>query len=522
MKNIDVVLIVPPSENFRQAEEHLGMGYLSSILKIKGIKSNIIDGFLGDMTCDGIEKKIKNIKPKIIGFSPYQDSLGSFSRLAGFARKELPDAHISVGGFMASFNFFSLFSCFPELIDSIIIGEGEISFSELAENIILRRDWKKTHGIVFREGQEIVRNPSQDKILDLNHIPFPDRNTIADTIFQKNPVHICASRGCYGNCAFCSVNAFGKLSYGNKWRGRSIKNVVNEIEMLQKNYQATYFKFIDDCWFPKYGKKKRAKEFCEEINKRDIKIKFRMSCRVDDVDYKVFKELKKCGLFSVSLGVESIIPRQLEEWKKEVTPEQNIAALEICKRLGIIVQMGYIMFDPDTTLEELKEHIRFLSKTKFTITKGIYSCMFAAEGTEITQRYKEQECGYGTKKLGINFNYSFCDEVVGAIAQALKRWTQIYGGIYSQAIDTLSAPKIISEQEQKIIWGTVERLKQNEIEILKDLIDLGGERNFSAIEDYITVKIKKDSKFMEETHKWLNSFYNKNHLPYQKNRNTYI
>jgi len=519
MKNPDVVLIVPPSESFRQAEEHLGIGYLSAVLKVSGISSIIIDGFLGQMSCADIAENLKVLKPRIIGFSPYQDSLGSFSKLAKFVRDKLPNVHISLGGFLSSFNYSWLFSSFPNLFDSIVVGEGEVSFSELVKSILSGKDWRMVRGIVFREGSEIIKNPAQSKILNLDSLPFPDRSTIKETLSQKNPLHICASRGCYGNCTFCSVNAFGRLSIGEKWRGRSVRNIIDEVELLQKEYGAVYFKFIDDCWFPLQEKKERAIEFCQELDKRNLRIKFRLSCRVNDVEYDIFKELKERGLFSVSLGVESIISRQLKEWKKGVTPEQNILTLEICRKLGIIVQMGYIMLDRNTTLEELKQHLSFLKKSRFTITKGIYSFVFAAEGTDLTEDYKKNG---KTEKRGINLDYDFKSKEVSEIASALKKWSKFYGDTYSWAIDSLSAPKAISAAERQEIHQMVMALKKKELGILRVLIKLAEERHTALMDSYIKREIAGSRAFFAAIEDRLTNFYKKAGLFYRKGSNIYL
>ena len=62
---------------------------------------------------------------------------------------------------------------------------------------------------------------------------------------RKSTVNILTARGCMGNCLFCSVNAFNKLSNGRKWRGRSVDSIVDELEQLQ-NMGVKYIKVIDD------------------------------------------------------------------------------------------------------------------------------------------------------------------------------------------------------------------------------------------------------------------------------------
>lgn len=520
MKKTQVLLIVPPSSTFRQPEENLGMGYLAAYLNGKDITCAILDGFLGNISVGDIQKKIKELKPQIVGFSPYQDSLAAFAEIAGFLRREMPQTHIVLGGFLASFNAKWLGQSYPGLFDSIIFGEGEATMAELAGKIAGGLDWRDVAGLAFWKNGRLVRNAVRTKISDLDSLPFSERPTIVQTVRQKNPVHISASRGCYGNCSFCSINAFGKLNEGRNWRGRSMANVVREIAMLNKNYGVSYFKFVDDCFFPAKGKKERIEEFCRLLDENNLKIKFRLSCRVNDVEYGTFRLLRDHGLFSISLGVESAIARQLAEWHKGVAPEHGARALAICRKLGIIVQMGYIMLDRGSTLAELKRHRQFLQKHKEAVTKGIYSAVFAAEGTELAATYKEN--GGTMAKMGINFDYAFKSPDVAAIAAALKKWSKAHGFLYSWAIDALSAPKVLAPAGQKEIARFIGSLKIRELAVFGGLINLAENKKTGFIPGYIDKKIEESRLCLAENKQWLAGFYKRYGLPYRRGKNPYL
>lgn len=505
------------------AEEHLGIGYLGAVLKREGVGVEIIDGYLGRLDCDEIKEKIEETRPKIIGFSVYQDSLESFIEIAKFVRNDFPAIHICLGGYLATFNYASLFSLYGSLIDSVVLGEGEFVFLNIAKNIIAKKYWKNIRGIIFKNKSSLIKNPPQQKIADLDTLPFPLRLTIKKTMAMRNPVHVCASRGCYGNCSFCSINAFNKVSSGEIWRGRSIKNIVDEIEFLKGKYGPAHFKFVDDCWFPPRGWKERALEFCRELDKRKLKISFRLSCRSDNVDHRVFRELKRRGLFSVSLGVESAVSRQLKDWRKGVNARGNIRALGVCKKLDIIVQMGYIMFDRDTTIEELKIHLDFLQKMKFAVTKSIYSCLFAAEGTDVAREYKKHiNTRAKNSDLRINVPYSFRNKNIGKIAKALKLWAEAYGGIYAMAIDPLSAPRAISLTDRKKIWKIMTALKDRDLDVFRELINMAETGRTKLLIDYVKDQVGAHKLFMEKIKARLADFYKKRKMIFEIRENIYI
>ena len=61
------------------------------------------------------------------------------------------------------------------------------------------------------------------RVTDLQTVPSPSNDYILD-VKNKTSARIYASKGCCANCSFCSTNL-----YCNKWMGRPIDNVVQDI-----------------------------------------------------------------------------------------------------------------------------------------------------------------------------------------------------------------------------------------------------------------------------------------------------
>ena len=68
----------------------------------------------------------------------------------------------------------------------------------------------------------------------------------------------------------------------------------------------------------------------------------------------------------------------------------NKKTLELFKKHGYIVQMGYILFDKETTYQELVENYQFMLDYDFAVTKGVFSEMFSAEGTALNTRLRNE------------------------------------------------------------------------------------------------------------------------------------
>jgi len=70
------------------------------------------------------------------------------------------------------------------------------------------------------------------------------------------------SRGCWRNCAFCSINAWYERVGGKKFRVRSTASIVAEVADLYHNHGVRVFNFQDDNFFlPKPDK--AARRFAE-------------------------------------------------------------------------------------------------------------------------------------------------------------------------------------------------------------------------------------------------------------------
>jgi len=360
---MDVLLVNPPLK-LDNPTEHLGLAYLAAMLRRKGnYEVEIIDAPLKGLSFSQTVEEIAKRQFKVLGISvPYQEwALGPL-KMAGILRSRGLKAHITVGGFFPSFAYENLLKGFPS-IDSIVRGEGEETFLELVTALIQGGDWKGVDGIAYRDGDEVVCNPTRPLIRDLDSLPFPERDTLPLALRSSGYASLLSGRGCYARCAFCSVVSFYGLSAGPRYRARSPKNVTDEIEQLQKGFGVSKLFFHDANFIgPGQAGKDRARRFAQEVLSRGLRINFSIQCRADDVEADLFSHLKEAGLRRVFIGIESGVQEVLDRFEKGVTVAQNLEALETLKRLGLNMAIGFIMFDPDTKLEDLVENVNFLKR----------------------------------------------------------------------------------------------------------------------------------------------------------------
>lgn len=471
-----VIYIVPPAKSHRTAEENLGVGYLASYLRKNDIKVIIIDAWLGKISHKELNKRIDEIFISnvilFIGISTYVSNIGSVSPIVTYIKQNY-NVPIVAGGFGPSF----FTKEFLEIgIDIVSIGEGEITNLELCKLFCGEITKEEVHSIAFLEEGTVRYTEKNWLISDLDQLPFPARDTMYYSIDRKSAVNILSARGCMGHCSFCSVISFQKLSKGKLWRARSINNLLEEIEALY-NLNVDFFKVIDDSFIEYPRDELWCREFADGLEKRNIYCRFRGSIIADYVTDGVIKELKRAGFFSFSCGIENFSPNVLLRYGKRASAEINRKALNIFFKHGIYVQCGLILFDPFTTMEDLRINCAAMKEFWWVITKGIFTELYAAKGTSFTNKLLLDFDSGDLVVSNENYLYKIVDPVVRNVYCALKLWHQLHSRIYDFIIDPLTAPKNISMHAYKKLYDDYLKIHMVDLEIFEKLIMLsdGGE-----------------------------------------------
>lgn len=458
----EIVLISPPTYTHRTPEESLGLEYLTAESEKNGHKVHLVDAWINNLSMQECVTLILSYHPEIIGIAPSMDSIRNSIELINHVRSQGYDKQIIMGGIYASFEASKLVLSMPTLLDGVIIGEADDTFQEFLDSGKL----EGISGAVYPKNGDVFHEPFIKQDVDLNALPFPMRASISSVKKLHVPSHVMGSKGCYGNCSFCSVACYQRSYSEKKWRGRDPENIVAEMTELA-GLGETMVKFVDDNFFGPQDRR-REQRFVELLDKSGIKLRFRLSLRPNDVDDMMIQAMKNVGLFAVSLGVESFVPRKLRDFQKGITVEQNFQALKILKKHGILVQMGHIMFDPFITVAEIEEELSGLEETQWTVTKGICTQLFAAEGSRITDTIKDKVGVTGKEET--NYTYQIVDPQARAFHQALQIWARANSRLYDQTIDPISAPKNIPPSELNQFHELCINLKQLDILVARHLL----------------------------------------------------
>ncbi|MCW4014758.1 MAG: B12-binding domain-containing radical SAM protein, partial [Candidatus Bathyarchaeota archaeon] len=354
-----VTLVNPPypiSPHKHMPFPQLGLGYLAAVLQKNGYEVDVIDCQALSIHYEEYKKEISKRKPDLVGFTSITLTYKSALHLAKLTKEIHPHCVTVLGGPHATFwDEEALQEC-PEL-DVVVRNEGEYTLLELAQRLEAGRNFDGVQGITYRKNGEITVNPDRPLIEDLDSLPYPARHLwpVAKLRKVEDVFYLTTSRGCTSWCDFCqAVRMFGR-----RYRMRTPKNIVDELEYLNKTYNATQFTFCDDAFTID---PKRIEVLCQEIMDRNLKIIWNCGTRVDKVTKELLIKMKEAGCVSVWFGVESGSQEVLDNMHKDISTTQTLRAVGWVQELGLQPVPNVLLGFPGETKETAWKTIKFVQK----------------------------------------------------------------------------------------------------------------------------------------------------------------
>ena len=348
-----VLLIVPRTigRYTKPTIPHAGIGYIAAILLKNGHNVEILDMRVHPHIKDSINK-INKFKPDMIGLtSPSRGYIIAYNLIKEI--KKHYNIPIVIGGPHASTIEEQILKDTP--VDYAVMGEGEYTILDLVNSV----KPSEIKGLIWKDEGKIIKNTSREWIENLDTLPFPAFELFELDKYMDKKIPIVTSRGCPYRCVYCSIN----LTMGHKFRARSAKNVVDELEYwVKKGYN--YFGFNDDCFT---FDMQRAKDICDLIIKRGLKIKWelRNGIRIDKLDEELMRKMRNAGCVYISFGIESAVQDVLNKMRKGLSIEHVREKVLLAEKLKIKHGGFFIIGLPGDNFERFKQTLDFALSLPF-------------------------------------------------------------------------------------------------------------------------------------------------------------
>lgn len=368
---VDLLLVHPPKYDygkniFKSLDSYslisniapLGLLYVAASCRNHGYNVRVLDMESEKISFSGIKRYLRMYIPRAVGVSVTSPLIKNLPQLSKIIKEER-DIPVIVGGPFATL--------YPEIVlkdkfvDFVIRYEGEESLPELLK-FVLKGEGRliEIKNLSYRMNGKLIHNKEDILNKDIDSLPFPARELLPvksyfSVLTKRIPsAGIIGSRGCPYRCIFCS--SIYKTS-----RLRSVRNVVDEIEIVIKRYNIRNFDFFD----PVFNlNNKWIVNLCEEILKRNLKINWRVRCRPDLIDkYSVIK-MKEAGCHIISLSIESSNNETLKFLKKGYSVEDVTRAIAVINSAKINIHGYFILGCPNETKQNMLNTINFAKESK--------------------------------------------------------------------------------------------------------------------------------------------------------------
>jgi len=338
----------------------LGLCYLASYLLDANFNVKIIDCVVERMTLDELRKQIIDYSPDIVGVSSTTVAFFHAKQVTSLVKDIDAGIKVILGGtHITACPEDTIKEC--KDVDIGVIGEGEETILEIVRKMQRQESWATVKGVIYRENGAVIKSEPRQAIKDLDRIEFPSREMLPDLSLYSHTAYrgkkgeltttLITSRGCPFKCTYCDQSIFGRT-----WRKHSAHYVYSEMKLLKEKFGVKFITIEDDN-FSLY--KPRVEDICNKIIDNSLDIKWAISGRVNSLDDRLLRLMKKAGCETIYVGLESGTPRILELIQKNISKEEVNEGIRIIKRCGLKVVGSFILGIPSETKEEMEQTISY-------------------------------------------------------------------------------------------------------------------------------------------------------------------
>jgi anaerobic magnesium-protoporphyrin IX monomethyl ester cyclase len=243
------------------------------------------------------------------------------------------------------------------LVDGMFVGEPEDAILQLAllDSVEKVGD---VNSLTWRVGTVVVPHRTHGSFTRFPTMPYPSWDLVALDryalpLVNKRYVIVETSRGCPYTCDFCVA----PIHQGHKFRERSAKSIVDEIERTHRQLGVDFFYLWGDTVTLNV---KSFTAFCDELIARKLPIQWFGNARADNLTDPAFvQRLKRSGCWMLALGIESESDEVRKDMVKRLERQKIQAAFKNMREAGIRSFAFFIFGYPGETPKTMDQTINY-------------------------------------------------------------------------------------------------------------------------------------------------------------------
>jgi len=204
-----------------------------------------------------------------------------------------------------------------------------------------------------------------------------------DRLDRRQPyASIYTNLGCPYTCSFCNVNAVAGTA---NFRARTPENVVEEIDLLVKQYGVRNLRIVDNVFTIRPD---LVEKLCDLIIQRDYGLNFWAYCRVETIKSpELLRKMKKAGVNWVAYGIEAADDKVRDAVDKGSSQAVIDRAIEMTRQADINIVGNFIFGLPEDSHETMQKTFDMAKQYLFEYA-NFYAAM-AYPGTELHEQAKK-------------------------------------------------------------------------------------------------------------------------------------
>ena len=343
-----VLLVFPGKYRAPDPQVPLALLHIASSLQQEGFGVRILDMRLEDY------RRFEVGDPIFVGISCMSGLQIKYAlEFAKYVRMHNPSIPLVWGGVHPT--LLSEQTACSEYVDVVVRGEGELIIKDLANALAQDQPLDQVLGVTYKVNGAVKSNP-EGKVIDLDQIPIALPYELLQMSkypsFKSGRFHIQTSRGCPHRCGFCYNSNFNK----NRWRGKSAKRVLDEIQYITTRYP--HIQIIDPIDDNVFVDEYRVQQICQGLLERKIGVHWRANCRFDylaNYEKDFLELLAESGCVELDFGGESGSERIQQLICKDVTAEEMLQSVDNLRRYAPSIEpyVSWMSGLPGETDEDL-------------------------------------------------------------------------------------------------------------------------------------------------------------------------